>query len=243
MTIELAKHVVMFLNASPPKSGMSNTYRPRIIMTRKVLDLKMSSNLHFGAYVQVHEDRNVTNTLEEKTQGGICLGPKCNLQGNYNFFSLRSGKKINRRQFTEMPTPTIVMKRVTAMALPKKQNKGIIFENHTGAGIKDIFPDEEANKVFNKINRNITGVDWEAEPLEQEIQEPVVHIPHLSNNQYAALAVNEDYNENGDDQENDTKSTGVENGSKITGVQYDDKITGVDSNNESTGVKSESVST
>ena len=70
MTIELSKHVVMFLNAFPPKSGLSKTYSLRTIMTVKSLDWKKSCKLHFGAYAQVHEDRNVTNTLEDLTQGG-----------------------------------------------------------------------------------------------------------------------------------------------------------------------------
>ena len=63
MIIELAKHVVMFLNAFPPKSGISNTYSPLTIMTGKSLDWNKSCKLQFRAYVQVHEDRNVTNTL------------------------------------------------------------------------------------------------------------------------------------------------------------------------------------
>ena len=77
------------------------------------------------------------------------------------------------------------MKRVAEMDLAKKQNKGLIFENCTGATVNDILPDDEANKAFDKLDRNITGVDWEAET---EIQEPATHIPQLNNNQYAALA-------------------------------------------------------
>ena len=38
MTIELAKHVLMFLNAFPPHSGLSKTYITRTIMTVKALD-------------------------------------------------------------------------------------------------------------------------------------------------------------------------------------------------------------
>ena len=70
MTIELAEHVVIFLNAFPPKSGLSKTYSPHTIITGKTLDWKKSCKLHFGAYAQVHEDRNVTNTLKERTQWG-----------------------------------------------------------------------------------------------------------------------------------------------------------------------------
>ena len=66
----------------------------------------------------------------------------------------------------------IVMKRVAAMALAEKQNEGLVFENRTGATVNNILPDDEANEAFNKIDGNITGVDWEA-----EMQEPAAHMP------------------------------------------------------------------
>ena len=128
----------MFLNAFLPKSGMSKTYIPCTIMTEKYLYWKKICKLHFGAYVQVHNDKNVTNTLEERTQGAIRLGHTVNLLGTYNLFSLRSDNKITREQFTEVPTPTIVMKLLAAMALDEKQNEGLIFENSTGATVNDI---------------------------------------------------------------------------------------------------------
>ena len=49
MIIELAKQVVMFLNALPPKRGLSKTHSPRTIMTVKALDWKKICKLHFGA--------------------------------------------------------------------------------------------------------------------------------------------------------------------------------------------------
>ena len=96
MTIELARHVLMFPNSFAPKSGLSKTYSPRTIMTGKTLEWKKSCKLHFGTYAQVYEDRNVTNMLEERTQGAMCLGPTGKLHGTYNFFFLRAGKKITR---------------------------------------------------------------------------------------------------------------------------------------------------
>ena len=81
MAIEIAKHIVMFLNATPPMSGLSETYIPHTIMTGKSLDWNKSCKLQFGAYAQVHEERNVTNTLEDRTQGEIYLGPTGYLQG------------------------------------------------------------------------------------------------------------------------------------------------------------------
>ena len=123
------------------------------------------------------------------------------------------------------------MKKVAAMALSKKQNEGLIIENRTGATVNHILPDDEVNKALNKIDGNITGLDWEA-----EIQEPAANMPQLNNNHYAALA-----GDKGDDA-NNTKSTGVDNDRKITEVRHDNEITGVDINNESPGVKSESGS-
>ena len=159
----------------------------------------------------------------------ICLEPTVNLQGTHNLFSLRSGKKITRGKFTELTIPKIVMEQVATTVLSGKQNKGLVFENRTGATVNIILPDDEANKAFNKIDGNIVGVDWE-----DKIQYPTAHMPQLNNNQYAALVGNED------NEENDTKLTGVENDGEITGVYYDNEITGLGSNNERTGVRSES---
>ena len=50
MTIELANHVLILLNAFPPKSGISNTYCPRTIITGKAIDWEKIFKLHFGAY-------------------------------------------------------------------------------------------------------------------------------------------------------------------------------------------------
>ena len=82
------------------------------------------------------------------------------------------------------------------MALAKKQTEGIIVDNRVGVAVNDILSDDDANEAFSKIDRNIAGVEWEAEPLDPELPEVAVHIPHINNNQYAALADNEDDDEN-----------------------------------------------
>ena len=83
--IELAKDVVMILNAFSLESRISTTYSPHTTMWGKSLHWKKSCNIQFVAYAQVHEERNTTNALEERTQGDIYLGPASNLQGYYNF--------------------------------------------------------------------------------------------------------------------------------------------------------------
>ena len=68
-------------------------------MTGKQLDFKKQGRCPFGAYVQSHNDRNVTNKMIDPTQGAICLGPTGNLQGYYAFLYLRTGRKITCNQF------------------------------------------------------------------------------------------------------------------------------------------------
>ena len=58
---------MLFFIAFPPKSGLSKTYIPHIIMTGKSLDWKKICKLHFGAYAQVNKEMNVKNIIEERT--------------------------------------------------------------------------------------------------------------------------------------------------------------------------------
>ena len=71
MAIDLAKHVVMFLKTFFPKNGLSKKYSPHTIMTNKDLNWKKSCKLPFRANAQVHEDKNVTNMLEDNTRSNM----------------------------------------------------------------------------------------------------------------------------------------------------------------------------
>ena len=98
----------------------------------------------------------MTDTIEEITQEAICLGPT----GIHRELIFSFLCDLVRK--SEVPTQTIVMKRVMEMTLAKKQNKGHIFENRTGATVNYILPDDEENEALNEIDGNIAGVDWEA---------------------------------------------------------------------------------
>jgi hypothetical protein len=132
MIIEMLASVVLWINASPPASGVSKTYSPRTIMTGTALDFNKHCQITFGAYAEVHEDRNITNTMSERTQPAIYLGPIANFQGSYKFLSLRTGKRITRKQFKELPMPDSIIKRVEAMAEREQQNKTITFSDRSG---------------------------------------------------------------------------------------------------------------
>ncbi len=56
MVVELVYFCVMWLNAIPSKSGISNDYSPREIVVRQKLDYKKHCCVPFGAYCKVFED-------------------------------------------------------------------------------------------------------------------------------------------------------------------------------------------
>jgi hypothetical protein len=137
MIIEMLVNVVLWINAFPPSSGVSKTFSPRTIMTGTVLDFNKHCQIPFGAYAELHEDNNITNTMTERTQPAICLGPTANFQGSYKFLSLNTGKRITRKQFKDLPMPDSVIRKIEAMATCEKQDKVITFCNRLGDPISD----------------------------------------------------------------------------------------------------------
>ncbi len=123
---------VMWMNSFPVKSGISEKWSPRELVSRTKLDAKLHCRAPFGSYCEMHIDPDITNTLEPRTNWAICMGPTGNLQGSYKFLSLATGKKVTRRKFTEMPVTDAVMKQVEEMAVKDGAIKGINFKDRKG---------------------------------------------------------------------------------------------------------------
>jgi len=101
MKIAMINYVVYWLNVMPKHDQRLS---PRdIIMGEEKLDYKKVCQLPFGAYVQVHDDLDVANTMESRTTGALHLGPTGNLQGAH-------------QRWTELPVPFDVIHRVEEMA-------------------------------------------------------------------------------------------------------------------------------
>jgi len=98
--IELIYHVVLWLNAFPAKSGVSETLSPREIVLRHCLDFKKHCRAPFGSYCEAHDEPTPTNNMSSRATLAIVLGPTGILQGTYKFFSLETGKKIKQRRLT-----------------------------------------------------------------------------------------------------------------------------------------------
>lgn len=50
----------------------------------------------FGTYCEVHDEPNLSNSIEPQIQETIILGPSGNLQGTIKFFSLDTSMVLRR---------------------------------------------------------------------------------------------------------------------------------------------------
>ena len=104
MLIELVySSISLWINAFPPKGGVSSTVSPHNIMTGIQFDYNKHCKLQFGSYVQAHQEPSPTNNQAARTVGAICLGPTGNILGSYKFLNFRTGKRITRRRWTTLP--------------------------------------------------------------------------------------------------------------------------------------------
>ena len=135
MLVQLVSNCVFWLNAFPHPDGVSNEYSPRYILTGKQLDYTKHVRMEFGAYGQV--DRSHTNDMNERTVGGICLGPSGNSQGTHYFVSLASGKRIVGSTWTELPMPQEVVDRINQFGKDQGFPKTLTFADRHGNEIPD----------------------------------------------------------------------------------------------------------
>jgi hypothetical protein len=110
MIIELVYYCVFWLNSFPAVGGISDVLSPRTIIMGTTIDYANHCKIEFGTYVQTHEPHD--NSMLPRTTGAIALCPTGNAQGGHYFYSLSTGKRLNRNQWTELPMPADVVQRV-----------------------------------------------------------------------------------------------------------------------------------
>jgi hypothetical protein len=145
--IELVYHVVLWLNAFPANSGVSETLSPCEIFYRHKLDFVKHCKSSFGPYCEVHDEPALTNTMVTHSTPAIVLSPSGILQGTDKFLSLATGKKVKQQAFMPYPMPDLVIKKVEAYG--KSTNLPGIFDFADRNGILfkwnekvDKFPEE-----------------------------------------------------------------------------------------------------
>ena len=132
ITIELIVFVVLWLNAFPPASGVSQTYISQKIVTDRTLDYKKQCKVEFGAYIEYHKNNDQLNTLAEQTCGGICMGLTANMQGSYKVFCLQTKRRVTQKKSYTLPIPGKVIRRVKQIATQEKRYGRMIFAERVG---------------------------------------------------------------------------------------------------------------
>eukprot|EP00956_Cyclotella_meneghiniana_P026461 scaffold57247_cov37-Cyclotella_meneghiniana.AAC.7 len=119
--IHLVYFVVMWMNAFLSDSGVSTEYSPKEIVTGLKFDFKLHCQARFGSYVEASEDAIVTNTIKDRTQPCIVLGPTGNVQGGVYCYNLETKRVVERRTITPLPMPDRVIRRVIKLGERAKQ--------------------------------------------------------------------------------------------------------------------------
>jgi hypothetical protein len=146
----LIYNVTMWMNALVSKQGVSDVYSPRELLLRTQLDTSVHAKATFGSYCEAYSRPKQTNSQEERTTSCICLGPTGNFQGTYKFLNLNTGEVIKRAEFTELPMPDSVIKKVEFWADRDKQ---------------------EARDSLSFRNRNNERFSWDDDLLDEPLIE------------------------------------------------------------------------
>jgi hypothetical protein len=155
MIIEMVYGSVFWLNMFPGLDGISKTLSPRSIIAGLKVNYTKHCRLEFGTYVQIHKEHD--NSMATRTSGAIALRPTGNDQGGYFFFSLTTGRRLNRNRWTSLPMPTDVIERIHNMARRGHAPRGILFADR--AGIDDPNDDHPGDDP-NEHNINDDGADF-----------------------------------------------------------------------------------
>jgi hypothetical protein len=179
MIVELINFVVLWLNDFPPSSGVSKIYSPRTIMTGTTLDYNKHCKLSFGAYVEMHEMNTPTNT-EKKGRVRQYLGPTANFQGSYKFLCLRTGRRITRKQFRELPMPATVIEAIDALAEREKQDSNLDFTDHDGSPYENLENDTNQPTDGDAVvdNEDPNGTSYETIYTDESNEAPHIQTEH-----------------------------------------------------------------
>lgn len=141
LIIEMAKYSVYWLNSFPHPNGVSDALSPRTIVTGQVVDFNRHCRFEFGQYVQTHEQHD--NSMAPRTIGALATRPTGNAQGSQYFFSLSTGRLLNRANATQLPMPDDVIDRVHMFARQQRANPGLAFLDRNRQPMDEV-DDEDA---------------------------------------------------------------------------------------------------
>jgi len=169
---QMVHHSNFWLNVFPPKDGISGDLCPREIITGCEIDFNKHCQLEFGEYTQVHEEHD--NSMVARTTGALAMRPTGNAQSSYCFYSLNTGRLLNRNRWTALPMPAEVIQRVHVLA--RNSATGLTFTDNQNQVYEDDDDDYQPDGDIaddNDLDASIAGVDdEELNDLQAEVQHP-----------------------------------------------------------------------
>jgi hypothetical protein len=164
LVVQMVSTCNFWLNVFPPKDGVSQKINPRELITGVKIDFNKHIRAEFGEYVQVHEEHD--NSMQPRTTGAIATKPTGNAQGGFWFYSLTTGRMLDRRRWTALPMPQDVINRITVLA--RTNPVGMNFTNMRNEAVYDIDDDSDDDSDYEPDEDDdddddyddfITGVD------------------------------------------------------------------------------------
>jgi hypothetical protein len=220
LVVQMVSTCNFWLNIFPPKDGVSRNINPRELITGVKIVYNKHIRAEFGEYVQVHEEHN--NTMQTRTTGAIATKPTGNAQGGHWFYSLTTGRMLDRRHWTPLPMPADVIERINALA--KASPVGMDFTNMRNEDYpddpdddsdlesdddSDYDSDDESSTDDDDYDHFIAGVDLNLEdppdPPEANADEIINDASETEDSTYdeADDASEDDENENANENENE----------------------------------------
>ena len=172
-----------WMNMFPRKAGIPNC-SPRFLMTGLSTDVKIHCRVPIGSYCHIHDEPDPSNTNTPRTTGAIALHAQGNVQGGYNFLNLDTWKVLQRRSWTELPTPSHVIRQVEDKArkelklsdddeLPdqtefRRKDKSVIADDP----INPEYQDEGSDSDGDEDDNNVTQAPPQAQEAPTTIPPP-----------------------------------------------------------------------
>jgi hypothetical protein len=213
LIVQMVSTCNFWLNIYPPTDGVTRNINPRELITGVKIDYKKHIRAEFGEYVQVHEEHN--NTMQTRTTGAIATKPTGNAQGGHWFYSLTTGRMLDRRQWTPLPMPADVIDRVNTLA--KACPAGLTFTN-----MRNEVYDEDAESDSDKDSNDDSDYDSQADSStndDDDYNDSIAGVDMPTNNSDPPdppdananeTHNNEDTDDDGDDNDDDNGDAAVE---------------------------------
>ena len=132
------------LNLAVAMNGVSVRHSPRYILTGKQAFYDKHCKVQPGEYAHVHESHD--NGMPPRTVGAIAIGSTYNDEGAVAYFSLKTGRRIERARATPIPMPDDVIERVEIMA--RRMPVGLVFGDRNNNPVTYADDDDDADSDY-----------------------------------------------------------------------------------------------